>query len=67
MDVVLFPGDTAASFVVEVVNDDTLEGIEVFLVELFGGPGVRITDEEATVQIIDEDGKLRSCVSCPAV
>lgn len=56
-DIVLPPNVTSSSITVEVLNDDTLEGLEVFQVVLVGGPGVRISEGVVTVQIIDEDGK----------
>ena len=52
-------GQTEAVVTVDIINDDIYEGNEYFLVRLrdSGVGAVTITQDTATVTILDDDGK----------
>ena len=58
MTVIFGPGETTADVNITIVNDNIMEGTEMFSATLTtADPNVMIGDGTATVTILDEDGK----------
>lgn len=51
------PDQTIVILTIQILNDNILEENESFTVQLEAGEHVRILDDVATIQIVDDDGK----------
>ena len=51
------PNQTMVTLTTQILNDDIVEEIESFTVQLKAGKNLRIEEGLATIQIVDDDGK----------